>query len=108
MYKIGKLFCAVLIAFIMFAAPAFSSDSAKVDINKANAEELATLKGIGPAIAEKVIEYRKQNGDFKTVEDFKEVSGIGDKILEDNKDLIVIKAPPVEIKEEKTKDKTSE
>ncbi len=108
MYKLGKIFCAVLIAFMLFAAPAFSSDAAKVNVNTANAEELATLKGIGPAIAEKVIEYREQNGPFATIEDIKKVSGIGDQIFENNKDLIVIDAPPAEVKKEKKENKKAE
>ncbi|MBW1649675.1 MAG: helix-hairpin-helix domain-containing protein [Deltaproteobacteria bacterium] len=109
MYKLGKVFCAVLIAFMIFAAPAFSSDAVKVNVNTATAEELATLKGIGPAIAEKVIEYREQNGPFATTEDIKKVSGIGDQIFEDNKDMITVDAAVAkEGKKDKSEDEKAE
>ncbi|HOW59510.1 MAG TPA: helix-hairpin-helix domain-containing protein [Candidatus Omnitrophota bacterium] len=47
-----------------------------VNINKASATELDTIRGIGPALAERIIKYREQNGAFKTVEDLTKVSGI--------------------------------
>lgn len=55
-----------------------SSKNAKVNINSATQTELETLPGIGPSIAAKIISYRNENGKFKTVEDLKNVSGIGD------------------------------
>ena len=48
----------------------------KININKATQEELETLSGIGPSIANKIVQYRKENGSFKSVEDVKNVSGI--------------------------------
>lgn len=53
-----------------------------VNINVANAEELALLPGVGPARAAAIIEYRKENGAFKQVDGLLAVSGIGDKALE--------------------------
>ena len=50
-----------------------------VNINTADAERLATLKGIGPALAQRIIEYREQNGAFKSIDEIKNVRGIGDK-----------------------------
>lgn len=50
----------------------------KVNINTATQTELETLTGIGPSTASKIIEYRKENGSFKTIEDIKNVKGIGD------------------------------
>ena len=60
-----------------------------VNINTAPPEELELLPGIGGSIAQKIIEYRDQNGSFKTIEDIKNISGIGDKKFEDMKKYIV-------------------
>ncbi|MCD6555105.1 MAG: ComEA family DNA-binding protein [Anaerolineae bacterium] len=62
----------------------------KVNINTATAEELDTLPGIGPAIAQRIIEYRQANGPFQSIEEIKNVSGIGDKLFERLKDLITV------------------
>ena len=62
----------------------------KININTATKEELDTLPGIGPSTAAKIIEYRKENGKFKSIEEIKEVSGIGDAKYEKIKELIII------------------
>ena len=61
-----------------------------ININKASQAELETLNGIGPSLALKIIEYREQNGKFKTISDIKNVSGIGDKLFEKIKEYITI------------------
>lgn len=65
--------------------------SKKVNINTASQEELDTLPGIGPSIASKIIDYREQNGKFNSIEEIKEVSGIGEAKYEKIKDSITIK-----------------
>ncbi len=52
--------------------------------------ELQTLPGIGPAKAAAIIDYREKSGSFKTIEDLKNISGIGDKTFDKLKDLIVV------------------
>lgn len=64
-------------------------DTSKISINSASKEELMTLPGIGEKTALKIIEYRKAQA-FKSIEDIKNVKGIGDKKYEKIKDLIVI------------------
>lgn len=62
----------------------------KININTATQAELETLPGIGPSIATKIINYRKENGKFTNIEDIKKVSGIGDSKYNQIKDLIKI------------------
>lgn len=54
----------------------------KISINTAQTDELDVLPGIGPALADRIVVYRKEHGPFKTVEDIKKVKGIGNKLLE--------------------------
>lgn len=63
----------------------------KVNINTADEATLDTLPGIGPSKAKRIIEYREQNGPFKSIEELKNVSGIGEKTFEQLKDLITVK-----------------
>lgn len=64
-------------------------DSSKVNINTATADELdKKLNGIGPTMAEKIIEYRTKIGRFSDIEEIKNVSGIGEKTFEKFKDTI--------------------
>jgi competence protein ComEA len=63
-----------------------------VDINNASLEELDNLPGIGPTTAQKIIDYREQNGPFARIEDIVNVSGIGSATYEDIKDLITVNA----------------
>ena len=62
----------------------------KVNINTANKEKLETLPGIGETTAQKIIDYREANGKFKTIEDIKNVSGIGDTKYDSLKDKITV------------------
>lgn len=62
-----------------------------ININKASQKELEQLPGIGPSTALKIIEYRKENGNFNSVEDIKNVPGIGDAKFDNIKDNISVK-----------------
>ena len=62
----------------------------KVNINTAKQTELETLSGIGPSTALKIIDYREKNGDFKTIEDIKNVPGIGESKYESIKEDICV------------------
>lgn len=62
----------------------------RININTADSIELTQLNGIGEARANSIIEYREENGRFKSIEEIKNVSGIGDSIFEGFKDEIVV------------------
>lgn len=62
-----------------------------VNINNAGMTELNSLPGIGEVLANRIIEYRSEKGDFKSVEELKNVSGIGDKKFSEIKDKITVK-----------------
>ncbi|WP_338592569.1 ComEA family DNA-binding protein [Shewanella khirikhana] len=62
--------------------------TSKISINSATEAELQLLKGIGEAKAKAIVEYRKQYGRFASVEDLTKVSGVGQKVLDDNRDLL--------------------
>ena len=68
-----------------------TSNSNKININKATQEELKNLPGIGIELASRVVKYRDENGKFANIEEIKNVSGIGDSKFEKIKDLISVK-----------------
>lgn len=70
-----------------------TSDSGKININTASVDELTQLKNVGPAYAERIVEYREAHDGFKSVEELTEVKGIGPKTLADNVDQITVDTP---------------
>ncbi len=87
----------IMILAFVFSVSALAEQNAKVakqdvkvNINTATVEQLSTLKYIGEKNAQKIIDYRVKNGPFEKVEDILNVSGVGPKTVEANKDKIVI------------------
>lgn len=64
--------------------------NSKININKATQTELETLTGIGPSTAIKIINFRKENGKFKSIEDIKNVPGIGESKFQAIKENICV------------------
>ena len=116
---VAVLLCAAIIGYNVFFAPeiamvtAVQTDAASsavsgkagpgpeeyvpeaarqtVNINTATAQELdLALEGVGPVIAERIVRYRGENGPFKSVEELKNVPGIGEKTFEKFRDRIVV------------------
>ena len=67
-----------------------SNTSTKVSLNKGTLEEFMTLSGIGESKAQAIIEYRNKNGEFKNIEEIKNVTGIGESIYEKIKDNLTL------------------
>lgn len=86
-----KLFISVCLAVLLTSGLAFAAD--KININTASKTELQTLKGIGDATAEAIIQYREQNGSFTTIEELINVKGIGSKKVEKLTDQIAVSDP---------------
>lgn len=66
------------------------SEKSKININTASKETFTSLSGIGDAKAQKIIDYRNENGLFKSIEDLKNISGISEKLFEQIKEFITI------------------
>lgn len=54
----------------------------RIDVNRAGASELDALPGIGPVLARRIVEYRRQHGPFRSVEELRAVRGLGPRLLE--------------------------
>src|SRR5512141_576924 len=73
-----KRIIGLFLALLAYAGIALAA----VNINSASKEQLESLEGIGPVKAQAIIDYRKKNGSFKTLEDVKKVDGVGDATFE--------------------------
>ena len=89
-----KLFHSLLLTTILlFSTSAMSAQTQteKVNINTANAEQIASgISGIGENKAKAIVEYRTSHGKFKSIDALQNVDGIGEKTIEKNKDKITL------------------
>ena len=69
-------------------------ETGPLDINTATLEELDTLSGIGPVLAQRIIDYRDEHGPFQSVEELLEVKGIGEATLSRFREEITVKEEP--------------
>ena len=77
----------IVILTVVFSVVTVAEE--KIDLNSATAEEIATLNNIGLKKAEKIVEYRQSHGQFESVDDLKNVKGIGSVTIEKNRDRMV-------------------
>lgn len=95
------LFAATLVSTQLSAAetpikPEMTAETASaqmtkpININTASVEELQLLKGVGETKAKAIVEYRLVNGKFKSIDELTQVSGIGEKLLEQNRSALVL------------------
>ncbi len=76
----------ILIIFVFLFGFLFAS----VDINNANEKEFLSLNGVGIKKAERIVAFRLKNGCFKSIADLSRVKGIGKKIMEKNKENLIL------------------
>jgi len=81
----------LLTTAVVVVAAEGNSEKGVVNINTASAEQLQLLPRVGPALAERIIEFREANGPFKRVEELVAVRGIGEKSLQQLRPYVVIK-----------------
>lgn len=82
-------------SFLSLQAQTGSKTSAKkININMASAEELQRLPRIGPRVAQRIVDFRKEHGRFKRIEEIMKVKGIGEKTFKRIKDLITVGENP--------------
>jgi competence protein ComEA len=87
MKHVHRVVAGVFLAIVLASVPAIAADAKaepkpegrKVNINNAEATQLALLPRVGPSVAERIVAYRKENGPFKKPEDLMLVPGIGEK-----------------------------
>ena len=113
--SIALIFCALLIGYNAFYVPDASLENlvstdmtesltaseaatspSKVDLNAATLEDLDGLEGIGPVLAQRIIDYRKEYGGFTNIEELKKVKGIGEALFQKLHDKIMVKISPYE------------
>ena len=71
-------------------APAAPGSSGKVDLNTATLDQLDALPGVGPVLAQRILDWRESNGPFTSVDQLREVTGIGDAKYGDLKDQVTV------------------
>jgi competence protein ComEA len=82
----NKLFRVLVVLFGLVAFPAFAA----VNINTATQSELESVRGVGPAKAKAIIQYREGNGEFKHINDLDKVKGFGKASIEKLKDELSV------------------
>lgn len=78
-----------LLAPVLLCLPLLAHAADTININAADKEQLQAMEGVGEARAAAIIEYRQQNGEFDSVDELTEVSGIGPATLDNNRDMLV-------------------
>ena len=97
-----KNYCLVVLMGMLLSTGAMAGT---VNINRAEVGELAeNIHGIGPSLAQAIVNYRKQYGDFSSIEELTGIRGIGLTIIKANRGVIVVKDVPLQPQVDVTSD----
>ncbi len=88
-----KTALALALAFAFAALPVAAAGAQSVNVNTATVEQLQLLPNVGPAVAQRIVEHREANGQFKASEDLMLVRGIGEKSFEKLRPYVSISGP---------------
>ncbi len=92
--KVSLVVAWLVVGFVLLPLSALQTgakaSTQKVNINTASLEELQKLPRVGPQVAQRIIDYRKEHGNFKRIEDIMKVRGIGERTFNQLKDLITV------------------
>lgn len=80
----------IVVPLLGEAVPPGEQQSGKVNLNTATEEQLETLPRVGPALAQRILDWREANGRFSAIEDLLSVTGIGDKTFEGLRELVMV------------------
>ncbi|MGR3219850.1 MAG: ComEA family DNA-binding protein [Candidatus Anammoxibacter sp.] len=80
----------IFVAMGSMTTSVYAEDAVMVNINTASSEELSSLKGIGLIKADAIVNFREKHGNFKSVDDLKNVAGIGDVTFDGLKDNVTV------------------
>ena len=83
-----------LAAAMLLCLPVALFAAGTVDINTADKETLMSLSGVGEAFADRIIEYREENGGFKAVQELTNIRGIGQALVEKNREMLTVGDSP--------------
>ena len=79
----------ILVLFLSLPVVLYAGDA--VNINTASKETLMSIKGVGEQRAEAIIQYRKKNGPFTNIDQLADIRGIGQSLIDANRDTLVVK-----------------
>ena len=82
-----------LVVLTLLCLPAALYAGGEIDINTADKETLMSLSGVGESFAQKIIDYRERNGGFNSVQELTNIRGIGNALVEKNRDILTAVDP---------------
>ena len=82
-----------LVVLVLLSLPAALYAGGEIDINTADKETLMSLSGVGESFAQKIIDYRERNGGFNSVQELTNIRGIGNALVEKNRDILTAVDP---------------